>query len=173
MKFLLLLICVCSGLNATELVYHGSPSKFEAVEPRLSHRVNLQDEIIWEGSAIFATPDRRIALFYTHNQIAKFLAAVDLISPIEPHEPLSFHVIGGRSQEEALNALYGHKGDPKSCLGYIYLLKADFFCWEEGLGRMEVVSRHIETNLGRKQIDRRQEIDSYVAKGLIQVTWEP
>jgi hypothetical protein len=75
-------------VKTSKIVYHGSPCNFERVEPHHSIR-SKQGQIMWEGNAIFATHDYRIALFYTHNRNDddNFLAGIDLISPIPSDTP--------------------------------------------------------------------------------------
>ncbi len=168
--FFILLLCFTNIYASESLIYfHGSPTDFEKVEPRPSTRFS-GTKVVWDGEAIFATPDFRIALFYSHNHLGPVTGGIDLITDIDKDTPITFDLIGGNDLEDALNTLYGIEGDASS-KGYIYLLDPSYFQWMEGLGSMERVSSDVNANLGRVEIDRRKLIDHFVKSGKIKLVW--
>lgn len=168
---LLILLIALSTAYAEEplIYYHGSSANFEKVEPRHSTRIGV-DRVLWDGDAIFATPDFRIALFYTHTRMSDCYGGVDLITLIDQDTPLSFTVYGGKNVDEALDRLFGIKGEPSS-KGYIYLLDSSYFQWMDGLGEMERITTDVDANIGKMEVDRRELIDRYVKSGKIEIQW--
>lgn len=176
MQLKLLTICfsfvLCfNSISAEEplIYFHGSPSNFEKVEPRHSTRFS-GTTIVWDGEAIFATPDFRIALFYTHNHLVEVSGGIDLLTPIDKDTTINFTVLGGENLEDALDILFGIKGEPSS-KGYIYLLDSTYFSWMEGLGSMERISTEVKANLGKVEIDRRDLIEHFIRNGKIKLVW--
>jgi hypothetical protein len=155
------------------LVFHGSPSNFEKVQPHYSARYT-KGKMMWEGEAIFATPDYRIALFYTHDRSDRnFPAGIDLISPLSSDTPITYSLYGGQSIDEALDHLFGRLDDNDSCLGFIYVLRAESFRWEEGLGTMERISNDSSANVCQLCVHRREEIQKLIDANLLKLDWEP
>ena len=119
------------------MVYHGSPMKLEVPTPRPSKRFR-GDQVLWSGQGVFATPDRRVALVYTANrpdQIkGQYTTGVDLIKRTPEDAPVTLVLLGGRSEDDALEKLYGPEAGPKS-FGYIYCLDERGFQREKGLGK--------------------------------------
>lgn len=169
--FWLLLILFLQAPLFSEVFFHGSPHSFDVVEPQPSTRFK-EERIIWNGTAIFATQDIRIALLYTHDHNKTgYVAGVDLYEDLSAGTPVIFFLYGGSCLEEALDALFG-KQDDLSSTGYIYLLDSSFFGWEEGLANNERVSRQLEANLGKMRIDRRALINHYLETGQIALQWK-
>lgn len=156
-------------------MYHGSPHLFNL--PACRKNIRSKDgRIIWEGEAVFASHDRRVALNYTHNKdigTEKYTCGVNLIEETTSEEPLIIYIFGD-NEEDTLSGLYGTGNDANS-IGYLYLMDADFFEHEEGLGSMEKISRTPEKPgflLEVVQINRRKELESYIKKGLIKINFE-
>lgn len=153
---------------ANNMLYHGSCLKFEAPKPmyneRWSHPIRT-----WAGHGVFATHDRRIALIYTsttsHNE---YTQGVDLKVLATKNEPIVLMLFGGKSKEEALDNLYGD-----SSPGYIYHLHSKGFTREEGLGKMETVSRNTPHVQKVEVVNRKAEIIKYVEQGLMKISWQP
>jgi hypothetical protein len=162
-----------SGLPAGQLMFHGSEASFDKVEPRPSTRRDSDGTVKWEGSAIFAAMDPRVALHYTGNHGNGYSRGIDLINPTSPHEPITYGLYGGENLEDAMNYLYGDPNVPESCQGHMYLLDKNRFVKEPGLGSMEMVSRDVESNLGRFTINRRAAIDELVRSGDVRLDWRP
>ena len=153
-----------AGLDSfLPVVFHGSPLKFEQVRPSHSTRLS-QGKINWEGDAIFATADPRVALFYTYSRVNGFGGGINLIDFTPPRQPITYYLYGGQDQNEALDKLYGGTG-------YIYALNKQFYYREPGLGKMECISRDPGSNLWRIEVDRRREIDALVASGRVILKW--
>lgn len=160
-----------SGLDSClPVVFHGSPLKFDRVEPYPSTRAS-QNGIDWKGEAIFATADPRVALFYTYTRVKGFTCGINLRRYTSPVEPVVYHLYGGKSRDEALGELYGRPQQPESCPGWIYVLNKQFFYREQGLGVMECISRDSRSNLWRLEVDRRGEIEAAVKSGSIVLEW--
>ena len=155
------------------IMYHGSPYLFDSPCCRKNARYGSNGEIIWQGEAIFASHDKRIALNYTFNHdidTTKYTCGVDLTTEVASNEPLIISIYGD-NEADTLNKLYGTGADTDST-GYLYLMNADFFEHEEGLGCMEKICKTTEKSgflLEVVRINRRKEIDSYIEKGLIKV----
>ena len=160
-----------AGLDSClPVVFHGSRLAFDKVKPYRSRR-GTATQIKWDGEAIFATADPRVALFYTYNRAPGFSAGINLIGYTSPDRPLTYYLSGGKSQQEAVERLFGNASDPQSCRGYIYVLAKQYFYRESGLGTMECISRDPASNLWRLDIDRRQEVDRLVASGKVLLKW--
>lgn len=108
-----------------DVVYHGSPDRFERVEPKRNRRLNKNDEIIWDRKSFHATPHKWIALAYTRSGKENHSTGVDLYELKK-----IVHVWGPTNLSDALRELYG-KG------GYLYEFDAREFSHEEGLGNLE------------------------------------
>ena len=162
-----------SGLPAAKLMFHGSEALFDRVEPRPSRRRDSDGTVKWEGSAIFAAMDPRVALHYTGHHGDGFSRGIDLINSTSPDEPITYGLYGGKNLEDALDNLYGDPSVPESCQGHMYLLDKAQFLTEPGLGSMEMVSRDVDSNLGRITIDRRAAIDELVRSGDVRLDWRP
>lgn len=163
------------------VVFHGSSINFpcpkRCYSTRSSRDADGIERVKWSGAAVFATPDRRIALQYTANHVenSEYTTGVDLINEISENAPLSILVIGGKNQQDALNKLYGIRNDASE-IGYIYHMNADHFYWEKGLGKMECISMKPNQPgfLIRKEVvKRRTELDDYIKQGLIKINWAP
>ena len=104
----LLLICLPFSLYSEpfSVFYHGAPAKFEQAELRPSQKIDENDHIEWEGDAIFAAKDIRVALFYTHDKTSGFKAEIDLKKLLHEKEPI-IYTIEGPSEEEVLEGLWG------------------------------------------------------------------
>lgn len=159
----------------SNVIYHGSPHLFKLPSCQENTRRDDNGKIIWKGKAVFASHDRRIALNYTFNKdidIEKYTCGVGLTKEITSDEPLIISVFGD-NEEDTLNKLYGTGNDADS-IGYLYLMNADFFEHEEGLGSMEKISRTPEKFgflLGVVKINRRKELELYIEKGLIKINF--
>ncbi len=158
------------------VVFHGSPLSFFCPKRCYSTRSDSNGAVIWSGAAVFATPDRRIALQYTANTFPdnSYTTGVDLITKISEKDPVCIMVFGGRNKEDALTKLYGVQG--VSSTGYLYHMNAKHFYREDGLGEMECIAMDIpqEGFLKTKEVvDRRAEIDKYINQGLIKIEWAP
>lgn len=162
-----------SGLDSClPVVFHGSPAAFDLVKPYPSKR-GTPTLTRWQGTAIFATADPRVALFYTFNhQVANFHCGIDLIDYTPPSLPVTYYLAGGNSQEEALEKLFGRRSDPDTCRGYIYVLSKQYFYREPGIGTMECISRDPSANLWRLEVNRREEIDRLLQAGRIRLDWK-
>lgn len=151
-------------------LYHGSSFKFEAPKPMFNQRFNKESQpvIVWRGDGVFATNDRRIALTYTAtiDTEGEYTHGVDIINKIDKNEPLTLFVFGGTSKEGALDKLYSD-----SAPGYIYHLDPKGFIHEEGLGKMEVVSRNVPNVKEIEIVNRKAEITKYVDHGLMKIVW--
>jgi len=120
--------------RSEKFVYHGSPECFETVKAHHSTRRSREGKKEWEGTAIFATQDIRIALQYTgKSKPAKgYSSGVGLLNKITRMDTVYYHISGGESKSEAFKALYG----TNAC---IYVFNKSNFHWENGLGIMEVI----------------------------------
>lgn len=168
-------VCYCFP---AEVVYHGSPIFFDYPKNMFNTRIGNNNEIIWRGEAVFAAPDRRVALVYTANRdvdCSKYTFGVDLINFIGDKELLTV-VLAGPSEEDALNHVYGKEDDEHTSIGYLYKLNAKFFHHESGLGAMELISKTPEKQgflVSIEKINRRQELNQYIQKGLIKIDFKP
>lgn len=159
-----------------DVVYHGSPELYKTLVPQPNKRMH-GDKIYWSGEGIFATKDRRVALLYTaKRRIASFTFGVDLINQTLETEPVTLYLEGGTSQEEALQKFYGTKD---KSVGYIYDLDPSTFTHEQGLGKMEVVSRvnpkfasSPEYPDGVETVNPREELQKYVSEGRMKIEWK-
>lgn len=154
------------------IIYHGSHLNFERVEPHPNRRLR-DGNVVWEGVAIFGTHDFRISLLYTHNISKNYMCGIDLVSYYREDEPIVYSVRGGETEEEALEALWGSFEESDDNWGWIYLLDGRKFVTEPGLGQMERITRDVSANIGKISINRREEIQNYVEKGLIIIDWSP
>ena len=158
--------------QTVQILYHGTSSDFNQLKPSPSQRKN--GFIEWNGSAIFATPDYRIALNYTANKYDQALdvsSGVNLRQPQNADEPMMLVLFGGKSQEDALDKLYGKLEDPASCVGYIYHLDKSYFKTDVGLGVNERISLDSDCVLLRQKINRRELINHYVEQKQIILLW--
>lgn len=160
----------------TQVIYHGSSIAFDCPKCCRTARVDSSGTIAWEGEAVFATYDRRIALHYTVNKnVTGYNCGVDLITEITADKPLSLMLFGGTDKEDALNKLYGtiEASEPP---GYLYQMNAKFFHHEMGLGAMERISKD-PTKPGFlikvEKINRRKEIEAHIKNGSIKIVWFP
>lgn len=161
--------------TSNEYVFHGTAADFAQVLPKPNLRTDRSGNVIWSGSGVFASDDRRVAVIYTDRRSPGYGQGVDLVNKTSPNEPLALHVTGGESKEDALDKLYGPVAESK---GYIHMLDANGFSREPGLGQMEVVSRETpnyhkvpEFPNGIQTINPRKEIDAYVKSGEMKVIW--
>lgn len=158
------------SLPASALMFHGTSVDFEAVEPRPSRRVS-DGKVDWEGTAIFAAMDPRVALHYTVSPSSEVGTGIDLRNYTDPTQAITFYLDGGESLEDAMQKAYGDPKNPESCLGYVHLLEKSKFVREPGLGTMEMLSRDESANLGAIVINRREAIDHFVDSGRIKLAW--
>ena len=161
-----------AGLPAHTLMFHGTSAKFDAVEARPNRRTS-QGRVDWEGTAIFAAMDPRVALHYTATRGTGIGAGIDLRNPTESNETLTYFLSGGKSKEDALNKAYGNPDTPESCMGYIHTLDKSKFVHEQGLGVMEMITRDESANIGPVTINRRAAIDALVEQGVVDIEWRP
>ncbi len=167
-NFCFIFTCLFADCSHTVL-YHGSHLSFDQVKPSYSQRID-GEVVRWQGTAIFATHDERVALFYTHNVIDGYSAGIDLINPIRKEDPIEFTLIGGSSLEEALEKLYGPLEGAGS-EGFIYTMDGAYFVKEDGLGSLEAVAYDPKATLSKKTISRRKEIQHFVDQGLVHLRW--
>jgi hypothetical protein len=161
-----------AGLDSClPVVFHGSPLEFDAVHTYHSSR-GRRNDLRWEGEAIFATADPRVALFYSYTRVRGIGCGIDLIGYTPPNKPISYFLIGGSSLEDAEARLYGTRDKPETCKGYVYVLNKQYFYREKGLGTMECISRDPKSNLWRLEVNRRQEIDELVTDGSVKLEWQ-
>lgn len=158
-----------SGITA-DTVFHGTPDCYDKIKRCPSTRVNENGEIIWQGSAIFATADRRVALFYTHTRDDIYNAGIELVKKTKSNQVIKFEFIGGKNLEDALNHLYGYENDD-STFGYIFHLDAMYSFRQPGLGSMECILHNPQASKGCERINRRKEIQRYLDEGLINLRW--
>jgi hypothetical protein len=153
------------------VVFHGSPAAFDRVKPYRASR-GTRTLTRWQGTAIFASADPRVALFYTYNhRVPNFHCGLNLTEYSAPDEPISYVLTGGRSEEQAMNTLFGDPTRPDTCRGYIYVLGKQYFYREPGVGTMECISRDPASNLWRLEVNRREEIARLIQGGRIQLSW--
>lgn len=166
-----------SGLAAGGLMFHGTSFSFDAVEPmpntRLSRGKDGKESIDWQGTAIFAAMDPRVALHYTARRNSGISAGIDLRSFTGADQPITYGIHGGDSLEHAMTLLYGDPDQPESCEGHVHLLDRSKFVHESGLGAMEMITRDASANLGRLTINRRAAIDELVKAGSLRLQWSP
>lgn len=160
-----------NNLFESELVYHGSSQDFDRVMPRANVRKDRNGNVKWKGTAIFATADPRVALYYTGHRLKSITSGINLIDFASPSEPIRLFVEGGHNAEDALDQLYGNVENPQSCTGYIYLLDKSQFVTETGLGKMELITREEGANIGRIVVNRRRLLDHFIQCGLLQFHW--
>ena len=161
-----------AGLPAHTLMFHGTSVKFDATEARPNRRTS-QGKVDWEGTAIFAAMDPRVALHYTADVGTGIGTGIDLRSRTEADEPITYFLDGGESQEDALNKTYGKPDDPESCTGFIHTLDKSKFVHEQGLGVMEMITRDESANIGPVTINRRAALDELVSQGAVVIHWSP
>lgn len=113
-----------------------------------------------------------MALFYTATRRTGVGTGIDLVNHASPDQPITYFLDGGANKEDAMDRVYGRAGD-SSGLGHMYLLDKSAFVYEQGLGSMELVSRDINANLGRLDINRRQAVDALVEAGEVNIVWTP
>lgn len=153
------------------VVFHGSPTAFDRVKPYRASR-GTRTLTRWQGTAIFASADPRVALFYTYNhRVPGFHCGLNLTEYSPPDEPIAYVLTGGSSEAEAMDTLFGRADQPTTCRGYIYVLGKQYFYREPGVGTMECISRDPAGNLWRLEVNRRQEIAALIAAGRLQLSW--
>lgn len=108
-----------------ELIYHGSPFKFETALPKRNKRFNKNNELIWDKNSFHGTPHKWIALAYTRTRKDNHTTGVDLYE-----QNKIVDVYGPTNLTNALTELYGEGG-------YLYEFDASDFSHEEGLGNLE------------------------------------
>ncbi|MFA5508531.1 MAG: hypothetical protein WC423_24110 [Vulcanimicrobiota bacterium] len=160
------------SLSGSGLMFHGTAKRFDAVKASPSKRFG-DGRIDWQGTAIFAAIDSRVALHYTANRGTGFFTGIDLRSLTDADRPIVFGISGGASLKEAMTKLYGDPARPETCRGYIYLLDKSKFLHEPGLGIMELITRDPSANIGRLTINRRAAIDELVRDGSVLLDWIP
>lgn len=164
-----------SGLAVGGLMFHGSAIPFDSVQAmpntRISRGKDGKDSIDWQGTAIFAAMDPRVALHYTARRGSGISAGIDLRNFTHADQPITYGIYGGDSLEQAMSLLYGDPDRPESCEGYVHLLDRSKFVHEPGLGTMEMVTRDESANLGRLTINRRAAIDELVKAGSVRLQW--
>lgn len=158
------------ALPAARLMFHGTAVEFDAVEARPNARVGIGGVIDWQGTAIFATADPRVALHYTARRQRGIGVGIDLRSYTAPSEPVVYYLSGGKSLEDAVNRCYGEPGDS---VGYLHVLDRSKFVWEQGLGKMEMITRDETANLERVDLDVRAAVDALVESGAVKIHWVP
>lgn len=171
--FIILLFQGAIFASPFSIIYHGSNLLFDQVEPRYTARISKDEVIVWEGAAIFGTDDYRVALFYTHHTPKGYGAGIDLITLCNKNEPIAYGIMGGSSEDEAMEALWGTFDDSDENSGWIYILDGRKFLKEPGLGEMEVITRDLSANIGRISINRRKEIQHFIDEGLVKICWKP
>jgi hypothetical protein len=164
--------CDLTGLPASQLMFHGSSAEFESVEARDNRRMGPGGKIDWQGTALFAAMDPRVALHYTANRRTGVQTGINLREFTDPGQPITYFLKGGANLEEAMTKTYGDPADPKSCQGYVHVLDKSKFVHEPGLGVMEMITRDPSANLGRLDLNRRAAIDELVKSGSVLVEWE-
>ena len=107
-------------------IYHGSPAKFDIPKSTHSPRMSEEGAIVWDGEAIFATYDRRIALKYTANRIKGYSTGVSLVDEIKANGPMRLIILGGSNKQDALDKLYG-TGNEADSTGYLYIMEGVIF----------------------------------------------
>ena len=165
-------IAAVSTLTANDMMFHGTAIEFDKVEVRDNKRIGKGGVIDWEGKAIFATFDPRIALHYTAQRRTGVGTGIDLRNVTSADQPMVYSLDGGASKDEALDRVYGRAGE-ESSVGYIHLLDKSRFIREPGLGVMEMITRDEDAQLGRLKIDRRKAVDLLVASGAVIIDWTP
>ena len=183
--FAVLCILLSSSLNAWgQVVFHGSPVRFPAPVP-MENKSFQAGKIVWVGSGVFASPDLRVAIAYTADRFPDqaYSFEVELVRKIPATLPLKLTLYGGRDKEDALEKLYGSKKREKRerrglATGYIYCMDGGEFLREEGLGKMEWVTRRRPKLIksqqcpnGTKVINRRAALDRLVRLGLVKTEW--
>lgn len=160
-----------SGLDTClPVVFHGSPTAFDKVKPYQARRTRTLTR--WQGTAIFASADPRVALFYTYNhRVPNYHCGFNLAEYTRPDEPVSYVLTGGKSEADAMDVLFGREDEPASCQGYIYVLGKQYFYREPGVGTMECISRDPASNLWRLEVNRRKEIAALMAAGRLRLSW--
>lgn len=162
----------CGLDSCLPVVFHGSSASFERVKPYPSKR-GTPTLTRWQGTAIFATADPRVALFYTYQrQVPNFHCGLNLIDYTPPSLPVTYYLTGGESLQEALDTLFGRLDQPDSCRGFIYVLSKQYFYREPGIGTMECITRDPAANLWRIEVNRRRELDALVASGRVRLDWK-
>ena len=143
--------------------------------PTPASRKSWIGSIAWSGKGVFASKDRRIAVINTAKKVQHFSQDADVLPRVTEKEPITLHLYGGKSAEDALDKLYGTM---HHSTGYIYFLERTGFRREDGLGGMELVTRTVPTLCPSKQfpkgietINARAEIQKYIDQGLIKVRW--
>lgn len=162
-----------TGCKAAELMFHGTSSRFEELEPRPNRRMGREGQVEWSGTAIFAAMDPRVALQYTATRGAGVSTGVNLRGYTSPEQPLAIHLYGGNDLSDAMNRVYGDPARPESCIGYIHLLDKSGFVHEQGLGCMEKLTRDSSADLGQIAVDRRAALAELQEQGLITLNWSP
>jgi len=160
-----------TALPASAWMFHGTSAAFDRLENRPNTRIGDQGRIDWQGSAIFAAYDPRVALHYTGSRSPEVVTGINLRGYTDPTEPMHYYLTGGTSKEDAMNRVYGNPARPESCLGYLHLLRADDFVREPGLGQMEKITREPAADRGQLVVNRRAAVDALVASGDLVIEW--
>lgn len=153
--------------------YYGSPDFLNVIKPKTYIKHDIDGNKIYHSNVVRAFTDKRLALLYSTNYVPGMSIGADLLDCRHINEPIRFTLIGGRSEANALDKLFGKEDDLKESIGYIYILEQDGFAKESGLGCMEAVAHKGISNWKVEKLNRREALNKYIVKGLVTIEWLP
>jgi len=153
--------------------FYGSSALLKVIKPEVYIKLDIDGNTIYHGNVVRAFADKRLALLYSTNNLPGMSIGVDLLDCKNINEPIKFTLIGGRSEEDAIDKLFGKEDNVRGSTGYIYILRLDDFEKEPGLGCMEAIAHKQINNWEVETLNRRATLNKYIAKGLVIIEWLP